>query len=105
MTVLPVGVKGAARNGGVNESHEMCRAVEEEILSMDLDMWSVPVPLVKVELITEKTWASVTRVKENLVILETGIGVLRMLGKSGMFRGGCRFVTDEKWVLSEVMLK
>ena len=46
-----------------------------------------------------------TGVKENWVILEAGIRVLSMSGKSMRFRGGCRFVTDEKWVLSEVMLK
>ena len=56
-------------------------------------------------MITEKTWAGV---KKNGVILSAGIEVLRLSGnfsKSVRFRGECRFVTDEKWVLSEVMLK
>ena len=77
----------------------------EEIFSMDLDMWSGLVLLVQVDLITERTWASVTGVKEKGVILEVGIGVRRMSGKSVRFRGGCQFVSDVKWVLSEFMLK
>lgn len=48
---------------------------------------------------------SVTGVKKKGGILEAGIGVLRMSGKTVRFKGGCRFVTDEKWVLSEFILK
>ena len=54
---------------------------------------------------TDRTWASVTGVKENGVMSETGTGVLRITGKSGGVRGGWRLVTDENWALREVMLK
>ena len=40
------------------------------------------------ELITERTWVSATRVKENGVMSESGTGVLRMAGKSKSLRGG-----------------
>ena len=48
------------------EKDELMRSVKcgrmegADNLSMDLSMWSGPVLLVQVELITERTWASVT---------------------------------------------
>ena len=43
--------------------------------------------------------------KNNEIILEDEIAVLRMVSRSVSVGGGCCFVTDEKWALREIILK